>query len=261
MGFKPTNGYSLTNTEGRIICIGDLHGCYDETMDLLDLMKVTKKDTVVFLGDLVDRGPENGKCVDLAMRHTCLLGNHEDKHLRYLLQEEQSGPLDESKLPPTHAHTRSQLTKKHFDYLKNLPTFIRFPQYNHAAVHGGVWPNLPLEDQNLELLIRMQYINPEKSKKNYWAQKRPTINELIDESYKFWTHFYTGTEKIIFGHSVLNQPLVTHNAIGLDGGCAFGRELWAYSLPDQQIYRVPSRNPKDESNKTIYWITDTVGTY
>jgi hypothetical protein len=151
--------------------------------------------------------------------------------------------------------------------MKNLPTFIRFPQYNHAAVHGGVWPNLPLEDQNLELLIRMQYINPEKSKKNYWAQKRPvhskenTLETVPDESYKFWTHFYTGTEKIIFGHSVLNQPLITPNAIGLDGGCAFGRELWAYSLPDQQIYRVPSRNPKDESDKKIYWITDTVGTY
>src|SRR5690242_18445559 len=91
MGFKPVRGKTIVNTEGRIICVGDLHGCFDEAIDMFDLLKVTSKDTVVFLGDLIDRGQDNDKCVDLAMQHECVMGNHEDRHCRYSLQEEREG--------------------------------------------------------------------------------------------------------------------------------------------------------------------------
>src|SRR5580692_8437734 len=66
----------------RTIIIGDRHGCYDEAVTLLDRLAVTEQDRVIFAGDLVDRGPKPRECVDLAMKHECVLGNHEEKHLR-----------------------------------------------------------------------------------------------------------------------------------------------------------------------------------
>jgi hypothetical protein len=65
--------------------IGDLHGCQDEALELLDSLAVTVNDRVIFAGDLVDRGPKRRECVELAMRHSRILGNHEEKHLRTVL--------------------------------------------------------------------------------------------------------------------------------------------------------------------------------
>lgn len=224
-------GKSLVS-EGRIICVGDLHGCIEETLELLDLCKVTSKDVVVFLGDLVDRGPHNDKCVDLAMKHHCILGNHEDKHLQYRLLEEAG--KDPRIHAPTHVATREQLRPEHYDYFKSLPFYIRFPQHNAVAVHAGCFPNVPIEGQNPHHLLHIQMINPEVGKESKWPSKAP-------EGWKFWTNFWNGPEKVIFGHSVTTKPLVTEFAVGIDGGAVFGRELWAYELPSGKIYEVKGK--------------------
>lgn len=63
MANKTVRSESIVNSTGRIIVVGDLHGCYAETIELLDQLQVTSCDTVIFCGDLVDRGPENKKCI------------------------------------------------------------------------------------------------------------------------------------------------------------------------------------------------------
>jgi hypothetical protein len=225
-------GKSLVNTDGRIICIGDLHGCFEEAVELLDLCKVTAKDTVVFLGDTIDRGPHNDKCVDLAMKHECILGNHEDKHMSYI-HLERAGK-DPKIVAPTHIATRAQLRREHFDYFERLPYYIRFPQYNAVAVHAGCFPNIPIEGQNPHHLLHIQMINPEAGKESKWPSKAP-------EGWKSWVSYWTGPEKVIFGHSVFDKPLVTEHAVGIDGGAVFGRSLWAYSMPDNKIYEVSGK--------------------
>ena len=52
------------DTSKRTIVIGDLHGCQDEALELLDSLAVTVKDRVIFAGDLVDRGPKRRECVE-----------------------------------------------------------------------------------------------------------------------------------------------------------------------------------------------------
>lgn len=265
-GGKVPRGKTIINERGRIIVIGDPHGCYQECLDMFELLSVTSDDTVIFAGDMTDRGPNNDLCMDLAMAHESILGNHEDKHLRYLIQEAKEGSLDPSKMPPTHAHTRSQLRLEHYEYMKSLPHYIRLPQYNAAVVHGGCFPGRTLEQQDVDHMIRLQYINPAKSNKSFWAVKRPVNSKeneqevMYDDSFKFWTHFWDGDEKIIFGHSVLNEPLVLPKAIGIDGGCVFGMELWSYVMPENKIYRVKSRQPAGKE-LPLHMITDTVGTY
>ncbi|MBN2560999.1 MAG: metallophosphoesterase [Phycisphaerae bacterium] len=48
----------------RKIIIGDIHGCYDELRDLLDVISPTRDDKIIAIGDLVDRGPDSEKVLD-----------------------------------------------------------------------------------------------------------------------------------------------------------------------------------------------------
>lgn len=69
---------------GRILAIGDVHGCHHALVTLLGVLALTSSDTVVFLGDAVDRGPDSKLVIDqiLSLRNTCkvifITGNHEE---------------------------------------------------------------------------------------------------------------------------------------------------------------------------------------
>ncbi len=207
----------------RTIVIGDLHGCYDEALALLNRLAVTEADRVIFAGDLVDRGPKPRECVELAMRHACVLGNHEEKHL-----------LSSSH----HPETRKELREEHYAYFEKLPTFIRLPEFGAVVVHAGVMPNVAIESQDPYHLLHAQCVRPPE-KKSYWPSKAPS-------THTFWTNHWRGPERVIFGHTVLDEPLVTEHAVGIDTGCVFGGPLTAVVLPDWQIVSVPSRQPKRE---------------
>jgi hypothetical protein len=210
----------------RTVIIGDLHGCYDEARELLSKLAVSANDRVIFAGDLVDRGPEPRRCVELAMRHEAILGNHEEKHL-------QQRRRDAGRLSPDHLATREALGDEHFEYFERLPHFIRLPEFDAAVIHAGALPGLALEDQDPYHLLHAQCIRPP-GRKSYWPSKAPA-------DFTFWTHHWRGPERLIFGHTVLSAPLVTEWAVGLDTGCVFGRSLTALVLPDWELVSVPAR--------------------
>ncbi|MFZ5444318.1 MAG: metallophosphoesterase family protein [Myxococcota bacterium] len=211
----------------RTLVIGDLHGCFDEAVELLSQLQVTSSDRVIFAGDLVDRGPKPRECVELAMRHECILGNHEEKHL----QQRRSKP---EKLSPSHLFTRNALGDEHYAYFEKLPLFIRLPEFGAAVVHAGVFPGVPLEEQSAHHLLHAQHLKPPATK-SYWPSKAPA-------DHSFWTNFWRGPERIIFGHSVLDRPLVSEWAVGIDTGAVFGRGLTALVLPEWKLVTLPSRD-------------------
>lgn len=221
---------------GRTIVIGDLHGCHDEALTLLDRLAVTSSDRVVFTGDLVDRGPKPRECVELAMRHECVLGNHEEKHL------EQRHRPDE-RLSPDHLRTLRALEPRHLDWFATLPTFIRLPEHGAAVVHAGAYPGMPLEAQSQYHLCHAQHLKPPATK-SYWPSKAPA-------DHRFWSTLWRGPERLIFGHSVLDRPLVSEWAVGVDTGAVFGRGLTAVVLPEWELVTVPSRLAGSESKKDI----------
>lgn len=210
----------------RTIVIGDLHGCHDEALELLAKVGATSSDRVIFAGDLVDRGPKPRECVELAMRHEAILGNHEEKHLQQRHRED-------SRLLPDHLATRQALDAGHFDWMAGLPHYIRLPEHNALVVHAGMLPNLPIEAQDPYHLLHAQCIQPP-GKKSYWPSKAP-------EGWTFWTHHWKGPERVIFGHTVFDQPLVTEHAVGIDTGCVYGRSLTAVVLPTWELVSVPAR--------------------
>src|SRR5260370_25216149 len=78
-------------TAGRLFAIGDIHGCPDELDAILKKIAPTRGDTVVFVGDYVDRGPSARDVVELALdlergdaERIFLKGNHEDMMMSFL---------------------------------------------------------------------------------------------------------------------------------------------------------------------------------
>ena len=73
---------SNNTASARTIAIGDIHGCADELEQLLQLIQPTADDTLVFLGDYIDRGPDSQRVINtvIGLRETCevvtLVGNH-----------------------------------------------------------------------------------------------------------------------------------------------------------------------------------------
>ena len=154
-------GFGEVSVAGRLLAIGDIHGCRTALETLLDDVNPTTEDTLVTLGDYVDRGPDSRGVIDTLLclsRYTnlvAILGNHEEMML-HVLQSGQghqgwlqhggvetldsygfSGDLDF--LPDDH--------KRFFDSLGDY-----YVQDEFFFTHAAYDPELPLEDQPPELL-------------------------------------------------------------------------------------------------------------
>ena len=210
---------------------------------------MTVNDRVIFAGDLVDRGPRRRECVELAMRHSCILGNHEEKHLRIRRQQRKD-------VIPDHAETIRVLDDRHFKYFESLPLYLRIPEANAVVVHAAVLPGIPIEQQPSSVLLHGQCIRPP-ARDTKWPSKAPS-------DWKFWTNYWQGPERVIFGHTVLDRPLVSRWAVGIDTGCVHGGALTAVVLPDWKIVSVPARKnywgPKG-SGVATYPVMDGVNCY
>jgi len=237
--------------------VGDLHGCFNEALDLLAKCGVTSSDRVIFIGDIVDRGPDVAKCVDLAMKHECVLGNHEDRHLSYVRDKQvpQSG---------SHFETHKQLRPEHYEYFKSLPLKIALPEHNLVVVHAGLLPWRPLAAQDPYHLLHAQMVRPyddemKPSTKTKWPSK------VKDETgWTFWANLWYGPERVVFGHTTLSKPLLTDNLAGVDGGCCHGRELWALDVDAWKITSVKARKQHDVGRGTqpkTYLIYDDIHTW
>jgi predicted phosphodiesterase len=263
-------GASITNTKARTIIIGDLHGCATEARELIKRCNAGKDDIVVFLGDLIDRGHENDACVELAIdieqrqgHVSCVLGNHEERHLRYHEIERSTGRVDVR--IPSHVATRMQLTHSHLNWMSQLPRYVTIPQHNVACVHAGVWPDRKLSDQFDQHFLHGQMIRPGFSQGNQGHPEKtcwPTKVPHNESGWVFWSQAWKGPERIVFGHTVLTEPLITDKVVGLDGGGCYGRELWALVLPDNVIVRQPCsryRHPQNVMNRQPYMLDVNVG--
>ncbi len=74
-----------SDLKSKLIIIGDVHGCFDELMNLLDKCGYNKDiHTLIFVGDLVNKGPKSREVIQFAMNHNALVvrGNHDDAALK-----------------------------------------------------------------------------------------------------------------------------------------------------------------------------------
>ena len=137
------------------MAIGDIHGCDVALSTLLEGIRLTPEDTVIALGDFIDRGPNSRAVIDrlihLSQEVTLIgiCGNHEEALLQSL---ERGSPrmlwigagaiatLD------SYGGSLSDIPQDHIEFLKSLRDY--WQTETHIFVHANVEPNTPLEQQS-----------------------------------------------------------------------------------------------------------------
>lgn len=203
--------------------IGDVHGCFEELYDLLNVLnqkRGTSKRQLIFVGDLIDRGPSSPEVVETVYRYhklgyaLAVQGNHDDKLIRYV------------KGNPVKVSPGLQTT---LDQYKPLPLSM-------LEVHAEFLASLPyqlsLDDDKLRVAHAAICDRPKRSYNIYGpnakGQRLP------------WVQDYKGP-LAVFGHEVVPEVTFINNTVDVDTGCVFGGKLSALRYPEMEVVSVPAR--------------------
>jgi serine/threonine protein phosphatase 1 len=202
----------------RTIVIGDIHGCYDELLDLLAKVAISDTDLLISLGDIVDRGADSVKVYDFLKNRPntiVLMGNHERKHLRQTLSYAQG-------------IVKLQFGNRYDEFLawtSNLPYY--YETESAICVHAAIENGIAISQQKAEVLCGCTA-----GEKYLTKQYQNT----------YWSEIYTGEKPVIFGHHVVgDEPLIIDRRVyGIDTGSCHGGRLTAVILPSFEIVQVPA---------------------
>lgn len=225
----------------RFIVIGDVHGCYDELMELLSKAKWDMaSDVIVFTGDLIDRGPKVKEVLEFKMRtRNCysIISNHENKLYRHIL----GNKVNSVSLKTTLAQCDEEVLDAFFQEMQRMSYIIKFDKYH--VLHAGINPRYSIERQTREFLMYARKFNP-------------SNGSFQDEGSPFWYEYPIKEDiKILFGHEVHpGSAVVSEYACALDAGCVFGNALRALVLQKDaqpELIEVPSSQPKKTHKELV----------
>ena len=270
MSLSANNSYlwynSIVRKEGmtqRHIIIGDVHGMSEELSALLADVQPTNEDTVVFVGDLVDKGPDSAGVVRMVreMAETASFevivveGNHEEKHRRFrrnmVVRPEVAH--EQAKNDKELAEITELLSPKDVAFLESSVTFYRIPDHDAIIVHGGIPGNMksfpPDIDESQMSASQRKKLGLDRVQRTRYISAKTGSPIHVDNQTPadpFWANVYDGRfGHIIFGH----QPFMTGVkefpfATGIDTGAVHGGKLTAMiikSSGERSFASVPSR--------------------
>ena len=193
-----------------IYVVGDVHGCIDALQTLWDRLSPSGDDLVVFVGDLVRKGPASNDVVEFVVQNdhaVSVRGNNEAKIL--------NGQVDPDPFAPV------------VNAIESFPLVISWG--DAMVVHGGVDPRQPLPEHDQTQLLETRSIPPGNGYDG-----------------PFWFEQYDELPQVFFGHTVLEQPFVSSHAVGLDTGCVYGGELTAYDYRANEIINISSEHTYEQ---------------
>ncbi|OQS04757.1 hypothetical protein THRCLA_03023 [Thraustotheca clavata] len=224
------------SADKRVVIIGDVHGCFDELELLLQACNYSPaNDLLVFVGDLVNKGPKSPQVVHFVRTSgaLCVRGNHDDAALHaYYARRTSTSEKEPTAFAERYDYVE-QLTPEDISFLEQLPFTITFPELNALVVHAGVVPNVPLEEQDPKNLYKMRFL--EKNSDGGFI-----ASEVKSEHGALWAPQYVGSPFIYFGHDAKAGLQKCEHALGLDTGCCYGRELTAVILPENKLVSTPA---------------------
>ncbi|SDH38281.1 polynucleotide kinase-phosphatase [Nonomuraea jiangxiensis] len=260
-----------TELTGPFDIIGDVHGCRSELETLLDRLGWRRGPaglahpegrTAVFVGDLVDRGPDSPGVLSLVMDMVeagtaiCVMGNHEQKLLRALngrkvnvahgLRES----LDQFAAQPPEFVARARA------FMDGLLSHYRLDGGRLVVAHAG---------------LKEAYHGRASGRVRAFALYGDTTGETDEYGLPVrypWADEYRGRAMVVYGHTPTVRPEWVNNTICLDTGCVFGGHLTALRYPERQIVQVPAEKVWYEPTKPLGHghepgmldITDVTGT-
>ncbi|MBM9467049.1 polynucleotide kinase-phosphatase [Nakamurella sp. YIM 132084] len=234
---------------GPFDVIGDVHGCRPELEALLDrlgyqLVRDAAGRTVdavppagrsaVFLGDLVDRGPDSPGVLRLVMgmvaagHARCVPGNHEQKLVR---------ALEGKQVQVSHGleTTLAQLAAEPPEFRDAVLRFCR-----------DLVSHLVLDDGNLVVAhagLKQEYQGRASARVRSFALYGDTTGETDEFGLPVrypWARDYRGPAMVLYGHTPTPEPEWVNNTLCLDTGCVFGGRLTALRYPERELVSVPA---------------------
>ncbi|MFE6761795.1 polynucleotide kinase-phosphatase [Streptomyces sp. NPDC057689] len=232
----------LRHLTGPFDIIGDIHGCRSELDTLLGKLGYVdgahpEGRTAVFVGDLVDRGPDSPGVLRRVMSMVadgnalCVPGNHENKLGRYLKGR---------KVQLTHglAETVEQLERED----ANDPEFRK----RVAEFIDGLVSHYVLDDGRL---VVCHAGLPEKyhGRTSGRVRSHALYGETTGETDEFglpvrypWAEDYRGRAAVVYGHTPVPSTSWINNTICLDTGAVFGGRMTALRWPERELVDVPA---------------------
>ncbi|MFE9999966.1 polynucleotide kinase-phosphatase [Streptomyces avermitilis] len=229
----------LTHLTGPFDIIGDIHGCAAELESLLGKLGYAdgvhpEGRTAVFVGDLVDRGPDSPGVLRRVMSMVgsgnalCVPGNHENKYGRHLKGR---------KVQHTHglAETVEQMEGESEEFRTQVREFID-GLVSHYVLDGG-------------RLVVCRAGLPEKyhGRTSGRVRSHALYGDTTGETDEFglpvrypWAEDYRGRAAVVYGHTPVPQATWLNNTICLDTGAVFGGKLTALRWPERELVDVPA---------------------
>ncbi|WP_310723200.1 polynucleotide kinase-phosphatase [Streptomyces sp. N2A] len=250
----------LRHLTGPFDIIGDIHGCRSELETLFGrLGYVLVRDglgravdaahpqgrTAVFVGDLVDRGPDSPGVLRLVMgmvaagHALCVPGNHENKLGRYLKGR---------KVQHTHglAETVEQLEKEDAPFRDEVGTFLH-GLVSHYVLDGG---GLVVCHAGLPEKYHGRTSGRVRSFALYGDTTGETDEFGLPVRYP-WAEDYRGRAAVVYGHTPTPRATWLNNTICLDTGCVFGGRMTALRWPERELVDVPAERVWYEPTKPL----------
>jgi protein phosphatase len=238
---------------GPFDIIGDVHGCRGELVTLLTRLGyvVTESGahhpegrTAVFVGDLVDRGPDTPGVLRLVMSMVaagtalCVTGNHENKLVR---------ALDGRQVTVSHglAESLAQLAEQPEEFRKDARDFMH-GLVSHYRLDGG---KLVVAHAGLKEEYQGRSSGRVRSFCMYGETTGETDEYGLPVRYP-WADDYRGTSAVVYGHTPVPKEWV-NNTICLDTGVVFGGELTALRWPTKELVSVPAEKVHYEPTKPL----------
>ncbi len=239
--------------QGPLDIIGDVHGCFDELCELLGELgyEVSENPSAddwnwysvrppagrraLFLGDLVDRGPNSPAVLRLVMGMVqagtalCVPGNHDDKLMRY---------LNGRKVKIAHglAATLEQLERESPEFRERVRGFLAGLTH-HYVLDGG---RLVVAHAGM----KERFQGRDSKRVRDFALFGETTGEIDEYGLPIrldWAADYRGRALVVYGHTPVHEPAWVNRTINIDTGCVFGGRLTALRYPELVLTSVLAR--------------------
>jgi protein phosphatase len=260
---------NLKHEHGPFDIIGDLHGCFDELVELLTQLgySVEKQSNVpgslaysvkppegrkvVFLGDLVDRGPKIPEVLRLVMSMVqagtalCVPGNHDIKLMRKLRGKD---------VQITHglADSLQQLDKESPEFRVQVSDFLD-ELVSHYVLDDG---KLVVAHAGMKEEMQGRGSGKVRDFALYGETTGETDEFGLPVRYN-WAAEYRGRAMVVYGHTPVPQPDWLNRTINIDTGCVFGGNLTALRYPEKELVSVAAREMYAQAVKPLAAVADS----